>query len=96
MKKKAKDLDTPADLSEASYEHACGQLRMLFKNMPHYCDIYPTLKVSIWDADIAIQIAAKYKNCDIFITRNYRCDEWSVSAIEHETEIEYEIHTDGA
>jgi len=99
MKTEVTDMTIGMDLSEASYEDAVIKLSNNFE-LPPYVNVFqwvhPTLKVSLWDADIAIVISAKYKNCDILISRDYRCNEWSVSQLKHDSDTIYEIHTDGA
>lgn len=84
-----------ADLSEASYEHSCSLLQSKTQR-EWYFNVYPTLKVSLWDADTAIQIMAKYKNCDIHIVQSYRKDEWSVTETNLKEDKQYEIYSEGA
>lgn len=70
------NLSTPADLSEAAYEDARNQLL----EPSQYRDyLTVSLKVSLWDADVAIAIMAKFKNAGVHIAMYYRADEWSIS-----------------
>ena len=94
-----KALSIPSDLAEASYEEAQNQLLSLIREQNKdysYYWVYPILVVSLWDADEAIKIAAKYKNCDIYISRDYRVDEWSIQQFEYQSKTFCEIYSEGA
>jgi len=91
---KAIELPTSADLSECSYE-AARDLAMKDYHEVYKYYLVVQLKVSLWDADEAIRIMAKYRNCEIQITQAYSADEWSVS-FKHGPDNDVEVWTAGA
>lgn len=79
---------TASDLSECSYEtmreiieEKYAEIRgSTFNHLfsPKGAGVV-TLKVSLWDAETAMKIMGKYRNCNVLISRDYRADEHSVS-----------------
>ena len=85
------ELAVTADLAECSYEDAREQVVMELQESGSRIDTYYTnvkccLFVSLWNIDVAIQIMAKYRNCDICAKMDYGRDEWSILAKTVDTE----------
>lgn len=80
---------TDADLSYASYEAARIQIRTKSEFLYNLI-----LEVPIWEAELAIDIMGKYRDCNLEVKRSLRNDEWKLKASDFDND--YIIWSPGA
>ena len=83
---------TPHDLSEYAYEEATKMILnweienrdLTSRKYSSFVTvgeiIFYTLYVDFWSADLALQIMAKYKNCNVVVEKNRDRYSWKVTA----------------